>query len=352
MANNMTKYSPTQVMQCLEANKKSIEMAMPKSLMTFERAVRMAVTCFSRNPTLHSCSPQSILACVVQGSELGLEFSGPLGHAYMVPYWNRNSGAMEAQFQIGYRGLIELAHRSGKVKTFASHIVYEKDEFEYQYGTDTFLRHKPAIRGDRGKPIAVYAVVKLFNGGEDFEVMSVSDIEKHRAKYSKAKGSSPWDTAWEEMAKKTPLRRLAKRVPLCVELISAAVMDEEVEVRNVADNNDTPPPPPATGRLDLSGPLKADSGGDAAKPEQPAAQDGEVIDAEYQEPGDLAPSEAEQADYANKLIEDLDREDVESVRAAAEREKAYLGPHYHRVVDAIAKRKPANGRKTRESADF
>lgn len=210
----------------LQRSTRQIALALPKHL-TPERMIRVALTAWHRTPALQECSPMSIVGAVVQASELGLELTGPLGQAYLVPFWNKNTKQKEAQFIVGYRGFIDLAYRSGRVETFCAHVVSANDVFEFEYGTSAFLRHKPA-RSNPGEVTDVYAVCKQKGGGVDFEVMSREEIDSHRERYSKAGASdySPWVTAWAEMAKKTPLRRLAKRVPLSVELVTAATLDE------------------------------------------------------------------------------------------------------------------------------
>lgn len=124
------------------------------------------------------------------------------------------------------RGLIELAHRSGDLQSIEAHIVYENDEFEYELGLDPVLKHKPAME-NRGKIEWVYAVYKLKSGGFGFEVMSVEDINKHRDKYSQAarRGFSPWNDNWEEMAKKTVIKRVLKYAPMKSEFVTAMVQD-------------------------------------------------------------------------------------------------------------------------------
>jgi recombination protein RecT len=149
----------------------------------------------------------------------------------MVPRKNKHNNTKEATFQVGYRGLISLAFRSGKVKTFAAHVVHANDHFQYSLGTSPIIEHLPVLR-DRGEIVAVYALVLQKDGENDCEVMSREDIESHRNKYceKKAEQYDPWQTAWEEMAKKTVIRRLAKRVPMSVEMTKASVLDEYGEV--------------------------------------------------------------------------------------------------------------------------
>ena len=196
--------------------------------MTPERFTRIVLSAISVNPQLGACTPNSFLGAMMTSAQLGLEVNTPLGQAYVLPY--RNKGQLEAQFQLGYKGLIDLAYRSGEVEVIQAHVVYEHDQFECEYGLDPKLSHKPADR-DRGEPIKVYAVFKTKSGGFGFEVMSMEDVRAHATKYSKAynSGFSPWKTNFEEMAKKTVLKRVLKYAPLKSDFVRAAVQDEVVK---------------------------------------------------------------------------------------------------------------------------
>ena len=188
----------------------------------------MATTAVTQNAQLATCSPQSFIGAMLTAASLGLEPNTPLGQAYILPY--QNKGALEAQFQLGYKGLIDLAYRSGEVEVIQSHIVYENDEFECNYGLEPTLKHTPATK-DRGEPIKVYAMFKTKSGGFGFEVMSMDDVRRHAEKYSKAYSSSfsPWKTSFEEMAKKTVLKRVLKYAPLKSDFVRAVVQDETIK---------------------------------------------------------------------------------------------------------------------------
>ena len=216
-------------------SEKAIAKALPSTI-TAERFTRMATTAVTLNPDLAKCTPASFIGAMLQAAALGLEPNTPLGQAYLIPYNNYKSGHKEAQFQIGYRGLIELAHRSGELKSIEAHVVYENDEFEYELGLEPKLKHKPAMK-NRGKITWVYAIYKLQSGGYGFEVMSVEDINEHRKKYSKAK-TSPWDTAWEGMAKKTVIKQALKYAPLKSEFVKAMV-NEDVTLNFNEELSDT-----------------------------------------------------------------------------------------------------------------
>lgn len=188
------------IAEWIVAMKPQIKKALP-SVITPDRFTRMALTAVAQNPKLGDCSPASFCGAMLQAAQLGLEPNTPLGQAYLIPF--RNKGKMEAQFQLGYLGLIELAHRSGEFRSIEARVVYENDEFEYEYGLEGMLHHKPALK-DRGKPIAYYAVYRLVNGGYGYEVMSKEDIDEHARKYSQGIKSSfsPWVTAYDQMAMK------------------------------------------------------------------------------------------------------------------------------------------------------
>ena len=204
-----------------------IKKALP-SVITPERFTRMVLSAISVNPKLASCTPGSFLGAMMSAAQLGLEPNTPLGQAYILPY--SNHGKLEAQFQLGYKGLIDLAYRSGEVEVVQAHIVYENDEFECNYGLEPTLKHTPADK-DRGEPIKVYAVFKTKSGGFGFEVMSMDDVRKHASKYSQSYGSSysPWKSNFEEMAKKTVLKRVLKYAPLKSDFVRGITSDETVK---------------------------------------------------------------------------------------------------------------------------
>ena len=204
-----------------------IKKALPNTI-TLERFTRIVLSAISNNKELQACTQQSFLASMMNSAQLGLEPNTPLGQAYLIPY--KNHGTLEAQFQIGYKGLIDLAYRSGQVKTIYAEAVYENDEFEYELGLNPKLVHKPAIK-DRGDVIYYYAVFKLTNGGEGFTVMSKDDIERHKNRFSKAAnaGFSPWSTNYDEMAKKTVIKKVLKYAPLSTDIQSQIAQDETIK---------------------------------------------------------------------------------------------------------------------------
>lgn len=217
-----------------------IAKALP-SVITPERFTRMVFTALSATPKLNECTPMSFLGAMMNAAQLGLEPNTPLGQAYILPY--SNHGKLEAQFQIGYKGLIDLAYRSGEIEVIGAHVIYENDTTQFEYGLEPKLIHKPAMT-DRGKAIGVYAMFKTKAGGYGFEVMSMEDVKSHAMKYSKSYDSSfsPWKTNFEEMAKKTVLKKVLKYAPLKSDFTRQIIEDGSVkseiskDMYEVADN--------------------------------------------------------------------------------------------------------------------
>lgn len=202
----------------LERMKPEIEKALPAH-MTADRMARIALTTVRTNPKLLECNISSVMAGIMQASQLGLEF-GLLGHCYLIPY------GKEATFMLSYKGMIELARRSGNIKSIYAHSVYKNDMFKRVLGIENTIEHEPA-EGDRGEFIGVYAVAHFKDGGYQFEYLSKAEVEKKR-NHSKMKNSKPWTEHYEEMAKKTALRSLFKYLPVSVEVQEGISQDVTV----------------------------------------------------------------------------------------------------------------------------
>lgn len=274
--------NPQKLKALLDWAKPSIAMALPRHL-TPERMIRVAVTAIQRTPKLLECTQLSLVSAVVEASELGLELSNVLGRCYLVPY--QNHGVLEAQLQIGYRGYIALAYRTGEVEYFNGGSVREGDVFDYEKGTDQFLKHKP--RGtDENRPFThFYSCFRLVNGGKDFIVMTKAAVDAHRQRYSRdTRKDSAWNTSYEAMAIKTPIRKLAKTVPLSTDLVTRAL---EVDDRNMeALAGDLMQlPGPGSPPMDLASKLKAkaeEATNGAQKAATAASGDGQVTtDTDY-----------------------------------------------------------------------
>lgn len=232
-----SKKAPSTIKDYINLYSKEIAKALP-SVLTPERFSRMAMTAITKTPKLAECSPQSFIGSLLTAAQLGLEPNTPLGQAYLIPFYNGKKRTYECQFQVGYKGMIDLCNRSGEIKNIEAYIVYENDEFEFEYGLDSKLKHKPCM-GNKGVPVWVYALYRLNNGGYGFEVMSVDDCMAHGEKYSKAFNNSPWKTNPEEMMKKTVLKKVLKYAPVRSDFVKGAVADETIQVADFDNTEDS-----------------------------------------------------------------------------------------------------------------
>ena len=198
---------------------------LPKHI-SLERLCAVALNAASQNPILLQCTPNSIIRALLAGAQLGLEPGGPLGAAYMVPYRNK-AGNYEAQLIPGYRGLMELARRSGVVKNIEARIVYSGDEVKVEYGLSPNIYHIPSFAPDDTITM-VYAVAVLSDGSKIFEVMTKAQVDSIRGR-SRAANGGPWVTDYEAMAKKTVVRRLCGYLPLSIELAEAVQLESIAE---------------------------------------------------------------------------------------------------------------------------
>ncbi|MCD7998347.1 MAG: recombinase RecT [Clostridiales bacterium] len=224
----------------VKALEPEIRRALP-TVLTPERFTRIALSAINNTPKLAECSPMSFIAALMNAAQLGLEPNTPLGQAYLIPY--KNKSVLECQFQIGYRGMIDLAYRNEHIQSIEAHTVYEGDFFDYELGLNPRLVHKPTMEMP-GQIRLFYAIFRLDNGGFRFEVMNKNAIDAYAARYSKAYDSefSPWKNNYESMACKTVIKQLLKYAPMKSDFQKAISMDETVktelsvdmsEVRNI-----------------------------------------------------------------------------------------------------------------------
>lgn len=211
----------------IKAMQPEIRKALPE-VITVERFTRMALSALNTTPKLKECTQMSFLSALMNAAQLGLEPNTPLGQAYLIPF--KNKGVLECQFQIGYKGLIDLSYRNPLVQTIQAQAVYENDEFEYELGLDPKLVHRPVLH-DRGEVILFYGFFKLTNGGFGFEVMSREDIDAYAKEYSKSFDTSfsPWKSNYIGMAKKTVIKQALKYAPIKADFRRALSTDETVK---------------------------------------------------------------------------------------------------------------------------
>jgi recombination protein RecT len=165
------------------------------------------------NPDLLRCDEKSLRNSILQAAAMGLEIGSPLNHASLLPFKKRGVGLPTVQLIIEYRGYISLCYRSGKMLALSARAVFEKDSFDFRYGSECHLHHKPA-RGNKGSLSAAYAIAYLYGNQIDFEVI---DSETAAQARMDSPGSNHPDSLWNKrpaaMWIKTAIRRLSNRLP-------------------------------------------------------------------------------------------------------------------------------------------
>lgn len=220
---NLSNQKSSTVLEVLNAYKNQIAQAVPKHLDP-DRLIQIACNLIVSNPKIAECSTKSIVGAVMQASILGFKPVNTLGQCYFVPY-NK-----EVQFQIGYKGYISLARRSGEIKMIYAEVVREGDEFIYTMGLNPDMKHKPKEDGTEDRKIThAYAVVHYKDGGYNFVVLTYKQIESYRKRSPMQKTlCGAWQSDYEAMAKKTAIRRLATYMPLDTEVEETLATDEKV----------------------------------------------------------------------------------------------------------------------------
>jgi recombination protein RecT len=234
--------APNQQLERVKTNKdlsalltqrsQSIADVLPKH-MKVDRLIKLALLAATKTPDLLMCTQASVMQSLMTCAQLGLEPNGMLGSGYLVPYGNK------CEFIPGYRGLIDLARRSGEVVKVEARVVYSGDIFEVDYGTEAKITHKPNLSGKRTQKdiVAFYMVAQLNQNDRQFEVMTKDEVDAIRAR-SKASGKGPWVTDYEEMGKKTVVKRGMKYLPLSPQLAAAIEHDNRIESGEIGGVSD------------------------------------------------------------------------------------------------------------------
>ena len=216
----------------LESRVNNLLAVSPKGI-DARRMARLAVVEFANNERLQQCSAVSIYTSLTQATTLGL-YLGVSGEGYLVPYRNKKTNQLACKFIPGYRGLLKLIRRTGEIGAVRTEIAYEGDAFTLELGTSIVCRHVPKLDGDRGNIRLVYGVADYVSGGFHFEWMTKHAIDGIRAR-SQASGAGPWVTDYEQMARKTLIRRMANYLPSSVELSQALELDQMAAEGREAD---------------------------------------------------------------------------------------------------------------------
>jgi recombination protein RecT len=224
---NVMELPPKQrIATLLQENKAEIMAALPKHI-SIDRMLTIAQTAAVSVPQLLDCFTPSLFGAMIKCSQLGLEPNNALGQAYLIPFRNNKKNRTDVQLLIGYRGMIDLARRSGHIKSIQAQAVREGDEFEFEWGTQEKLRHVPGQ--NRGEITHFYAYAQLKDGGVQFDVLTKGDVDKIMSATQSKGNYGPWKDHYEQMGRKTLVRRLFNYLPVSIEMAEAAGLDSRAD---------------------------------------------------------------------------------------------------------------------------
>lgn len=225
---------PATLAQLIEQMRPEIARALPKH-MDPDRMARVALTLVRQVPDLARVVPETFLGALMTCSQLGLE-PGPLGHAWIIPRSRKLDNGdkiLEANFQLGYKGIIELARRSGLVAKIVGRTVHSEEirqgRFTAGYtGADDIVKHDPILMGDKGTPSLYYAIAKLTNSELYTAFLTPGDVDTRHRQRSSAPNSPAWKQNFEQMAWKSCVVELRQWLPQSPELEQALAMDGQI----------------------------------------------------------------------------------------------------------------------------
>jgi recombination protein RecT len=281
----------------VESRASDFKMALPAHI-PLERFQRVVMTAVTSNPDLMRADRRSLFESAMKAAQDGLIPDSREGALVIF------GGKVQWMPMIG--GILKRIRNSGELLSISSYVAYENDEFTYVLGDDEKIEHRPALE-NRGKPRLAYAIAKTKDGGIYREVMTVAEVEKVRS-VSRAGKSGPWVQWWDEMARKTVLRRLAKRLPTSGDLDDLIRRDDALYDFDAARGE-----PPADAPKSLAGRLDAFASGGA----EPAhdAQTGEIISNEDSSARDEAVQDGTGAEGGDSASQAAGPEDAEKVNA-------------------------------------
>jgi len=251
-----------QVRNQLTAMQPQFAAALPKHV-SAERFVRVVMTALQMQPNLLNADRRTLFASAMRASQMGLLPDGREGA--IVTFKD------QAQFMPMVAGIMKLVRNSGEISTWSVQAVYEYDNFDFCFGDEEHITHKPNL-SNRGRLIAVYSIVTMKDGEKSREVMSIEDVNAIRAR-SRSGNSGPWVSDFAEMAKKTVVRRHSKRLPLSTDIDGMIKDDDELFMPEQAPSPE-PTQPPET----AAAPKRPSRLQKVAEQAPPPADDDGVID--------------------------------------------------------------------------
>jgi len=189
----------------------------------FDKEISFAIQHIAKNPYLKECDPVTVLRAVTNLAQVGLTLNPISKYAYLIPRFNGKTKTLECVLDPDYRGLVKLLNDSGVVKSIDAHIVYQGDDFDFDYATvKKVTKHKPyfLVDKERGKTVCAYSVATLKDGSFHVEIMPYKDIcdirdrsESYKAFKDKKTKSCIWVSDEDEMCRKTVIKRHYKYLP-------------------------------------------------------------------------------------------------------------------------------------------
>jgi recombination protein RecT len=231
-ANQPDQQQAPSLIQQIETLRPQMARVLPEHI-DADQMARAVITAIRKTPKLLECTAESVLGAVMTCAQLGM-MPGPSGEVWIIP---RKNG--QAEFQLGYQGMISLFYRHPAAASLRTSIVYEHDHFEHEEGLEPRLLHRPSRDGNPGRPVAYYAVAAIKGGGRVWKVLYPWQIEKHRAR-SSSPNSPAWRDDYDAMAEKTCIRVLFKTLPKNREIAQALANDGTVRTDIADDAIDTP----------------------------------------------------------------------------------------------------------------
>lgn len=258
---------------------------------TRDRFSSVVLGAFAKTPKLEECSPASLALCLMTCAQYGLEPNGPMGHAYLIPRATRKEvdgvwrDVLECTLMLGYRGMAELARRSGEIRSIDARVVYVGEDVDISAGSDGLvIRHKISTSVNRSgvtpdnaveRIVGAYAVATTKDGGRYGEFLPIDQIEERRKRGASGstisrgrnagkRVSTPWDTDYAAMARKSALRALlgGGLVPMSAEILQVVEQDDPpaIEAADLRQRAPTPVTIPglAPAQIEVS-PLEAES---------------------------------------------------------------------------------------------
>ena len=228
---------PKTLKDWIQDKRPEIAQALPKNW-DVGRMEATLISALRANPNLAKCTPISFICAIMTAAQMGLKPNTPLGQCYIIPYWNSKIKRFEAQFQIGYKGILEMGYRTDVITEIYADKIKKGDYLDYQKGTEKYIHHREYPEkweyDKKGELIIThyYAIYKTIKGGMNFSIWPKDMVVKHMKRYSPAARKdaySPWQTSDDLMSQKTVLKDVMRYAPIAEDDRRILAADETVK---------------------------------------------------------------------------------------------------------------------------